>query len=52
MEVEGKKVMDLKNSPKSKKAPTNPLRLSADHETAIHIRIIHYPVHFCQGDIT
>jgi hypothetical protein len=40
MEMEGKKVMDLKNFHKSKKAPVNLLRLSADHETAIHTSII------------
>jgi len=51
MEMEGKKVMDLKNSHKSKKVPANPLRLSADRETAIHIKIIHYLVHRCQGEI-
>ena len=51
MEVEGKKVMDLKNSHKSKKAPAKPLRLSADRETAIHVGIIYYFVHECQGEM-
>ena len=37
MEAGGKKVMDLKYSHKSKKAPANLLRLSADRETAIHV---------------
>lgn len=50
MEMEGKKVMDLKNSHKSKKAPANPLRLSADRETAIHRRSILNCVHKCQGE--
>jgi len=34
-------VLDLKYFHKKQKASVNPLRLSADHETAIHIRIIH-----------
>ena len=41
--------MDLKNFHKSKKAPANPLRLSADRETAIHIESIYYLVHQSQG---
>ena len=51
MEMERKKVMDLKNFHKSKKAPAKPLRLNADRETAIHRLIIYKIAHQSQGII-